>query len=210
MPLSQDVAQKLLQINAIKLSPQKPFTWASGWLSPIYCDNRLTLSYPDIRKLIRKGLAERAERFKHFDVVVGVATAGIPHGLLLAEELDLPFAYVRSKPKGHGRQNQIEGRIESGQKVLIVEDLISTGGSLIKAVEPVRNAGAEIKGALAIFTYGFTQSIENMSAANIDFDTLSNYDTLIEEAINLSYIHKDDLDTLKDWKNSPQNWKPIS
>lgn len=209
MPLSQDVAQKLLQINAIKLSPQKPFTWASGWLSPIYCDNRLTLSYPEIRKLIREGLAQRAEQFKPFDVVVGVATAGIPHGVLLAEELNLPFAYVRSKPKEHGRQNQIEGRIEPGQKALVVEDLISTGGSLIKAIEPVRDAGVEISGALAIFTYGFAQSIERMSDAQVGFDTLSNYDVLIEEAINLSYIHKDDLDTLKDWKNSPQNWKPI-
>ena len=200
----------LLQINAIKLSPQKPFTWASGWQSPIYCDNRLTLSYPGIRNVIKAGLKECSEQFQPFDIVVGVATAGIPHGLLLAEALDLPFAYVRSKAKAHGRQNQIEGHVEPGQRAIVIEDLISTGGSLIKAIAAVREAGIEIAGALAIFTYGFQASIDNLASADVDFDTLSNYDDLLEEAIKLSYIRESDLETLKDWRTSPQNWKPIN
>ena len=200
----------LLQINAIKLSPQKPFTWASGWQSPIYCDNRLTLSYPGIRNVIKAGLKECSEQFQPFDIVVGVATAGIPHGLLLAEALDLPFAYVRSKAKAHGRQNQIEGHVEPGQRAIVIEDLISTGGSLIKAIAAVREAGIEIAGALAIFTYGFQASIDNLASADVDFDTLSNYDDLLEEAIKLSYIRESDLETLKAWRTSPQNWKPIN
>lgn len=200
----------LLQINAIKLSPQKPFTWASGWQSPIYCDNRLTLSYPGIRNVIKAGLKECSQQFQPFDIVVGVATAGIPHGLLLAEALDLPFAYVRSKAKAHGRQNQIEGHVEHGQRAIVVEDLISTGGSLIKAITAVREEGIEIAGALAIFTYGFQASIDNLASADVDFDTLSNYDDLLEEAIKLSYIRESDLETLKDWRTSPQNWKPIN
>lgn len=210
MAISNLIAQKLLEIKAIKLSPQTPFTWASGWKSPIYCDNRLTLSYPDIRKIIKNALKEAAGDLGEFDTVVGVATAGIPHGLMLAEALDLPFAYVRSRAKSHGRQNQIEGRINPGAKVLVVEDLISTGGSLIKAIEALRSEGVTVIGALALFTYGFPQSVENLEAASVPFKTLSNYTIMLREAINLSYIQPSDLDTLEEWRKSPDTWKPIS
>jgi orotate phosphoribosyltransferase len=209
MTLSQVVADKLLQINAIKLSPQKPFTWASGWLSPIYCDNRLTLSYPEIRNIIKSGLAEKSKAFGKIDSVVGVATAGIAHGALLADELDLPFAYVRPKPKEHGRQNKIEGRIEPGSRVLVVEDLISTGGSIIKAVNALREENVEVAGALAIFTYEFQHSVENMKNEKIFFDTLSDYSSLLERAVKLSYIHETDLIALRDWRKAPDTWKPI-
>lgn len=210
MSLSNLIAKKLLEIKAIKLSPQSPFTWASGWQSPIYCDNRLTLSYPEIRAIIKDGLKELSKEFEPADVIVGVATAGIAHGLLLAEALELPFAYVRSKAKAHGRQNQIEGHIPPGAKTLVVEDLISTGGSLIKAVEAVRDNGAEVLGALAIFTYGFPQSVENLSTTKVPFRTLSNYEVLLNEAMNLSYIAASDKDTLNQWRLSPEHWKPIS
>lgn len=210
MAISSLIAKKLLEIKAIKLSPNQPFTWASGWLSPIYCDNRLTLSYPDIRAIIKSGLAEKANSFGKVDAIVGVATAGIAHGLMLAEALDLPFAYVRSKAKEHGRQNQIEGQMTPGAKVLVVEDLISTGGSLIKAVDAVREAGAEVVGALAIFTYGFDKATENLKAANVEYATLTDYNALLQEAVNLSYIASSDLNTLNQWRLSPDSWKPIS
>ena len=210
MVLSKLVAQKLLEIKAIKLSPQSPFTWASGWKSPIYCDNRLTLSYPEIRKIIRNGLAEIAGQYRPFESVVGVATAGIAHGLMLAESLDMPFAYVRSKPKGHGRQNLIEGHVQEGTKAVVVEDLISTGGSLIRAVEALRDNGVEVVGALAIFTYDFDITRSNLKQAGVPFSTLSTYNDLLEEAVNLSYIAESELDTLKEWRKSPDKWQPIS
>ncbi|MDX1684913.1 MAG: orotate phosphoribosyltransferase [Saprospiraceae bacterium] len=210
MVLSKLVAQKLLEIKAIKLSPQSPFTWASGWKSPIYCDNRLTLSYPEIRKIIRNGLTEIAGQYRPFESVVGVATAGIAHGLMLAESLDMPFAYVRSKPKGHGRQNLIEGHVQEGTKAVVVEDLISTGGSLIRAVEALRDSGVEVVGALAIFTYDFDISRSNLKQAGVPFSTLSTYNDLLEEAVNLSYIAESELDTLKEWRKSPDKWQPIS
>lgn len=209
MSISNELAKSLLQIQAIKLQPSDPFTWASGWESPIYCDNRLSLSYPEVRDLVKKGLVELAGNWEGVDVIVGVATAGIPHGALLADALDKPFAYVRSKAKEHGRQNQIEGRILPGQKVLIVEDLISTGGSLIKACQPIRDVGASIVGALALFTYDFEISRMKLKSEELPFQTITDYPTLVEEALKLSYISTSDLDTLRAWRQSPDTWHAL-
>ncbi len=206
MNLANTVAKQLLQINAIKLSPQSPFTWASGLKSPIYCDNRTVLSYPAVRRQIIDAFAERAEAFKPFDAVAGVATAGIAHGVLLAERLDLPFLYVRSKAKAHGRQNQIEGVLPEGATVLVVEDLISTGGSSLRAVETLREAGATVAGVLAIFTYGFDQANEAFRQADCRFDTLSYYDALLEEALANDYISSNDEAALRDWRKAPTAW----
>jgi orotate phosphoribosyltransferase len=200
MDVSKKIAKHLLQIKAIKLNPNNPFTWASGIESPIYCDNRLVLSFPDVRKLVKKELAILAKQFGAFDAVSGVATAGIAHGMLLADEVGKPFSYVRSKPKGHGRQNLVEGLVESGQKVLVVEDLISTGGSSVKAVEALRERGVEVVGVIAIFTYGFQKAIDTFSDANCLFKTLSNYDDLIETAVDLEYVSESDTDMLKKWR----------
>lgn len=206
MALASSIAAHLLQINAIKLNPQNPFTWASGIKSPIYCDNRITLSYPIIRKAIIAGFVEKAKQLPEFDIIAGVATAGIPHGALLAHELDVPFMYVRSKPKAHGRQNQIEGELKAGQRVLVIEDLISTGGSSLKAVEAVRQAGGNVIGALAIFSYGFEQANQAFATANCPFDTLSNYDALLEAAIAGNYIKAEQLDMLKAWRSDPKSF----
>ncbi|MEM9887632.1 MAG: orotate phosphoribosyltransferase [Bacteroidota bacterium] len=203
---SEKVAEWLLQINAIKLSPQNPFTWASGIQSPIYCDNRITLSYPHIRRGILEGFKSLAKDFEAFDAISGVATAGIPHGMLLADALNLPFSYVRSKAKEHGRQNQIEGKIEPGQRILMVEDLISTGGSSLKAVEAVRTVGAEVVGVLAIFTYGFQKAIDAFEDANCPFATLSNYKTLLKIAMAQKYIEAQDLNQLEKWSKHPEAW----
>ena len=200
MSLAAEIAQQLLQIKAIKLSPQNPFTWASGILSPIYCDNRMVLSFPDTRAIVKKGLAQKSAEFGDFDVIAGVATAGIAHGMMLADELNKPFIYVRSKPKGHGRQNQIEGQIPDGKKVLVVEDLISTGGSSLKAVDALKAVNAEVVGCLAIFTYGFQKAIDAFNRAACPFATLSDYDTLIEEACASNYIGNEDLEYLKNWR----------
>jgi orotate phosphoribosyltransferase len=200
------VAKCLLQINAVKLSPQNPFTWASGLLSPIYCDNRLILSYPAARKFIIDCFRIKALAIPEVDFVAGVATAGIPHAALLAERLQLPMVYVRSKAKGHGRQNQIEGRLEEGAKVLLIEDLISTGGSSIRAVEALRDAGAEITATMAIFTYGFESAADTFEQADCRLDTLSNYDTLIEQAEKENYIDRDALESLKAWRKNPKAW----
>jgi len=206
MNLANTVAKQLLQINAIKLSPQSPFTWASGLKSPIYCDNRTVLSYPAVRRQIIDAFAERAEALKPFDAVAGVATAGIAHGVLLAERLDLPFLYVRSKAKAHGRQNQIEGVLPEGATVLVVEDLISTGGSSLRAVETLREAGATVAGVLAIFTYGFDQANEAFRQADCRFDTLSYYDALLEEALANEYISAEDEEALREWRKAPTAW----
>ncbi len=194
------LAKKLLQIKAIKLSPQNPFTWASGILSPIYCDNRVTLSYPDVRNYIKQQFVEKSAAFDDFDVVAGVATAGIPHGMLLADALNKPFIYVRDKPKGHGRQNQIEGEIAAHQRVLVVEDLISTGGSSIKAVQILQEIGCQVVGTIAIFTYGFEVATQTFDAAKCPLVTLCNYDTLIEVAAETGYVNPSDLQMLKDWR----------
>jgi len=201
------VAEFLLQIKAIKLQPANPFTWASGWKSPIYCDNRKTLSYPSIRTFIRQAYAEVIlEKYGKPDVIAGVATGGIAQGALVAQELGIPFIYVRSTPKGHGMGNQIEGDFEAGQKVVVIEDLISTGGSSLQAVAALREAGCEVKGLVAIFTYGFDVAENNFKEANCPFETLTNYDFLMEQALHLEYINESDMDSLKDWKSNPSAW----
>ena len=209
MTIAQEVAEKLLQINAVKLSPQNPFTWASGIKSPIYCDNRITLYYPSVRDRIIDAFVEKSTQFGAFDLVAGVATAGIPHGALIADRLKKPFIYIREKAKSHGRQNQIEGMPHSyaeGLKVLVIEDLISTGGSSLKAVEAVREVGMEVVGVLAIFTYGFEKAVTMFREAHCSFDTLSNYDILIAQAIENQYIKPEEMETLKAWRLSPETW----
>ncbi len=204
------VAEFLLQIKAVKLQPQSPFTWASGWKSPIYCDNRITLSFPKIRTFIRQGYSQSIlECYGKPDVIAGVATGGIAQGALVAEELGLPFIYVRSSAKGHGMGNMIEGYFEKGQKVVVIEDLISTGGSSLKAVEDLRAAGLEVKGLVAAFTYGFKEAEENFKKHNCPFVVLSNYDFLIETAIKNNYIVESDLESLTDWKENPSKWNSI-
>jgi len=204
--LDKIISKKLLQINAIKLSPQNPFTWASGIKSPIYCDNRVTLSYPDIRNEIKEGFASIAEKFEGFDHISGVATAGIAHGALLADYLGLPFSYVRSSAKKHGRQNKIEGHIAEGSKILVIEDLISTGGSSIDAVNDLRDAGFEVVGVLAIFTYEFQTAIDNFKNANCKFATISNYTAMLEEAQKADYITESDAKVLAQWSGNPKEW----
>jgi len=204
--LNKVIAQKLLQINAIKLSPQNPYTWASGIKSPIYCDNRVTLSYPEVRKEIKEGFAKLSEQFGEFDHISGVATAGIAHGALLADLLELPFSYVRSSAKKHGRQNKIEGHIPEGSKILVIEDLISTGGSSILAVEDLREAGFEVVGVMAIFTYEFQKAIENFKNANCKFATLSKYSVMLQEATEQEYITNEQASILAEWSNDPKCW----
>jgi orotate phosphoribosyltransferase len=205
---SKVVAQQLLNIKAIKLSPAQPFTWASGWKSPIYCDNRKALSYSDVRTYIKNAFAEEARRlYSDFDVVAGVATGAIAQGALVADLLNKPFIYIRSAPKNHGLENLIEGDLKEGQKVLVIEDLISTGGSSLKAVEALRNAKAEVVGMLAIFTYGFPVSEEAFKAANVQLNTLSNYNDMIEAAVEAGYVTTNDIDTLKEWRKDPANWR---
>jgi orotate phosphoribosyltransferase len=210
MPESSEaqIAALLLQINAIKLSPQNPFIWASGIESPIYCDNRMVLSYPEVRDAMVAALVAQSAQFADFDTIAGVATAGIPHGALLADRLQLPFIYVREKPKSHGRQNQIEGHLAKNARVLVIEDLISTGGSSLKAVETLREAGANVVGTLAIFTYGFEQATHAFEMAKCPLVTLSNYPTLLEQALKQNYISEADLITLQAWRQSPQTWSP--
>ncbi|MFT4762058.1 MAG: orotate phosphoribosyltransferase [Paraglaciecola sp.] len=200
MNLASEVAKKLLQIKAIKLSPQNPFTWASGIKSPIYCDNRIVLSYPEAREVVKAGLVEQSKEYGDFDVIAGVATAGIAHGMMLADALNKPFIYVRGSAKGHGRQNLIEGELPQGKSVLVIEDLISTGGSSIKAIDALRDNGANVVGCMAIFTYGFQKAVDAFAAADCKFSTLSNYDALIREAIESKYITQADMDFLVNWR----------
>ena len=204
--LETELAERLLRINAIKLRPSQPFTWASGIKSPIYCDNRVTLTYPLVRNFIKEKFVEKSKEFGNFDVIAGVATAGIPHGALLADALDKPFIYIRSKPKGHGRENLIEGDIKGNENVLVIEDLISTGNSSIEACLNLREVGCNIAGVLAIFTYGFPVAIENFANANILLKTLSNYSVLLEEAVRTGYVNQEEYELLKDWKNDPLVW----
>lgn len=204
------VADFLLQIKAVKLNPSKPFQWSSGWQSPIYCDNRKILSYPEVRTYIRQVFADCIDKqYGKPDVIAGVATGGIAIGALIAQELGLPFIYVRSSAKAHGMQNQIEGYYEEGQSVVVIEDLISTGGSSLKAVEALCEGGLKIKGLGAIFTYGFDTAINNFEKADCEFFTLSDYDTLIEKAIEQNYISNNDIDSLNNWRNSPENWNVV-
>lgn len=202
------VAEFLLQIKAVKLQPNSPFTWASGWKSPIYCDNRITLSFPAIRTYIRQGYADAIlEHFGKPDIIAGVATGGIAQGALVAQELGIPFIYVRSSAKAHGMGNMIEGHFEKGQRVVVIEDLISTGGSSLQAVHALRDAGLEVKGLVAIFTYGFDVSIKNFSNAECPFVTLTDYDHLIDQALKSDYVTASDVDSLREWKINPDNWK---
>ena len=206
-PAEQIIAESLLKIKAVKLSPEAPFTWASGWKSPIYCDNRQTLSFPQVRLLIRDEFVHNIrENFANTEVIAGVATGGIAHGALVAEAMGLPFIYVRSSSKGHGLQNKVEGKLEAGQKVIVIEDLVSTGKSSLDAVESLRLAGANVVGMGAIFTYGFQLAVENFETANCDLFTLSNYSALIEEAKKLKYVSEDSLQSLQEWRTNPQNW----
>ncbi|MDF3028977.1 MAG: orotate phosphoribosyltransferase [Fluviicola sp.] len=202
------VAEFLLQIKAVKLQPNSPFTWASGWKSPIYCDNRITLSFPAIRTYIRQGYAEAIlEHFGKPDIIAGVATGGIAQGALVAQELGIPFIYVRSSAKGHGMGNMIEGHFEKGQRIVVIEDLISTGGSSLQAVHALRDAGLEVKGLVAIFTYGFDLSIKNFANAECPFVTLTDYDHLIDQALKSDYVTDSDVNSLREWKINPENWK---
>ena len=212
MVLNKDTAKKtaelLLQINAIKLEPENPFTWASGWKSPIYCDNRVMLSYPEIRNFVREEMAKQVETlYGKPDVIAGVATGAIGIGILVAEALGLPFIYVRPEPKSHGRQNQIEGYLESGQNVVVIEDLISTGKSSLNAVKALKAQQVNVKGMIAIFTYGFSVASDNFTKENIELHTLSDYDHLIEQASETNYIKESHLQTLLQWKSNPKQWK---
>ncbi|MBF6608756.1 MAG: orotate phosphoribosyltransferase [Flavobacterium sp.] len=211
MVFNKDTAEKtaelLLQINAIKLNPKNPFTWASGWKSPIYCDNRLTLSFPPIRNYIRQEFARHIEnQFGKPDVIAGVATGAIGIGVLVAEYMGLPFVYVRPEAKKHGRQNQIEGFLQKGQNVVVVEDLISTGKSSLLAVEALRAAGANIKGMAAIFTYGFEIAAENFRNENVTLFTLSSYQNLLSIAVERKYITEDEQQALEVWSANPAGW----
>jgi orotate phosphoribosyltransferase len=206
--IAKQVAKSLLQINAIILQPNNPFKWAAGWNSPIYCDNRKTLSYPEIRTFIKQGLAAIVKNhYKGTNVIAGVATAGIPHGALVAEELGLPFIYVRSKAKEHGKQNQIEGYFEEGQSVVLVEDLISSGKSSLDAAQTLKEAGMNVQGMVSIFTYGFDAAAENFRNADCEYVALCDYDTLLTQAIEQQYIEKSDLEILKQWRENPSIWK---
>ncbi|WP_411032273.1 orotate phosphoribosyltransferase [Spongiimicrobium sp. 3-5] len=213
MVLDKDTAKKtaelLLQINAIKLKPENPFTWASGWKSPIYCDNRIILSYPVIRNYVRQEMAKQVEAlYGRPDIIAGVATGAIGIGMLVAEQLGVPFVYVRPEPKSHGRQNQIEGYLEPDQTVVVIEDLISTGKSSLNAVKALKTAGANVKGMIAIFSYGFTVAVDNFRSEGVDLHTLSDYHHLIEQASETQYIKEEQLQTLLGWRTDPSQWQP--
>jgi len=202
------VAAMLLQIEAIKLNADKPFTWSSGWKSPIYCDNRLSLSYPEIRTAIKEGLVKAIqENFPAVEAIAGVATAGIPQGALVAEAMNLPFLYVRAKPKDHGMENLIEGRLEKGHKVVVIEDLISTGGSSLKVVEAIRKEGGEVLGMASIFNYGFDVATKNFYDADVSLVSLSDFGHLLKYALEQKYITDVQLASLKAWRGDPANWK---
>lgn len=206
--IANQVAKSLLQINAIILQPNAPFKWAAGWNSPIYCDNRKILSYPKIRSYIKKGLADVIRNhYNSTDVIAGVATAGIPHGALVAEELGLPFIYVRAKAKEHGKQNQIEGYFKEGQSVILVEDLISSGKSSLEAAATLKEAGMNVKGIISIFTYNFNTASENFENENCEYVSLCDYNTLLPQAIEQKYIKEEDLSILKEWRENPSTWK---
>ena len=205
--LERLLAEKLLKISAIKLQPEIPFTWASGWNSPIYTDNRKTLSYPEVRSFIKVEMCRLIlENFEKPDAIAGVATGAIAMGALVADTLGLPYVYVRSSPKDHGLENLIEGNLTPGQRVVVIEDLISTGGSSLKAVEAIRHAGCEVVGMAAIFTYGFPLAIKRFKEAGVNLFTLSNYNAMLEAALETQYIREEDLETLKEWRQDPANW----
>ncbi|MBD8347725.1 MULTISPECIES: orotate phosphoribosyltransferase [unclassified Dysgonomonas] len=206
--LEKMTAEKLLRIKAIKLQPSNPFTWASGWKSPIYCDNRKLFSYPAIRNFVKIELSRLAmEKYPDADAVAGVATGAITPGALVADALGLPFVYVRATPKDHGLENLIEGELRPNSKVLVIEDLISTGGSSLKAVEAIKRDGSEVIGMIAIFNYGLPISISNFEKAGVELTTLTNYDAVLSEALRIDYIDESELETLQEWKKAPADWK---
>jgi len=206
--LEKSVAEKLLKIKAVKLQPNNPFVWASGWNSPIYCDNRKTLSYPQLRSYIKIELARLIiEMYPDVEVIAGVATGAIAQGALIADALGLPFVYVRPTPKDHGLENMIEGDLRPKQKVVVVEDLISTGGSSLKAVEAIRNDGSEVLGMVAIFTYGFPVATAKFKKAKVKLTTLCSYDAVLSEALATNYISVDDIEALQEWRQNPSTWK---
>ncbi len=208
MDTSKKIAHYLLQSKSIKLEPANPFTWASGWFSPIYCDNRKTLSFPEIRSFIRDSFVEEIKKqFGIPDVIAGVATGAIAQGALVADKMELPFVYVRSASKSHGLENLIEGKIEPGQKIVVIEDLISTGGSSLKAVNALREAGCVVVGMAAIFSYGFPQAVKNFNDADCKLITLSNYNALLELALENGFINKNEAALLADWRTDPENWR---
>lgn len=205
--IATKVSESLLQIKAIKLSVNEPFTWASGMQSPIYCDNRKTLSFPKIRTFLRQQFVEIiTEKFGNIDVIAGVATGAIAHGVLVAQELGLPFVYVRSSEKKHGLENKIEGHFEPGQSVIVIEDLVSTGKSSLNAVEALRSAGCDVKGMVAIFSYNLQQAIDNFNEAKCTLYTLSDYDELVKQAVEGNYISENNLKSLINWRKDPENW----
>lgn len=205
--IEKQVADKLLKIKAIKLQPNNPFTWASGWKSPIYCDNRKTLSYPSIRNYIKIQIARLIqENYPDVEVIAGVATGAIAQGVLVADLLGLPFIYVRPTPKDHGLENQIEGDLKPKQKVVVIEDLISTGGSSLKAVEAIRKDSSEVLGMIAIFSYGFPLATQKFKEAQVKLTTLCTYDAVLTEALSTKYISEDDIETLQAWRKSPETW----
>jgi orotate phosphoribosyltransferase len=205
--LAEQLIDNLLQIKAIRMSPQNPFTWASGWKSPVYCDNRKILSYPIVRDLVKGGIYEMAKnQFSNFNCIAGVATAGIAWGAILADQLNLPFVYVRSKPKEHGMKNTIEGDLPENARVLVVEDVISTGMSSLQAVDDLRAQSAQIIGMLAIYTYGFPMAIEKFGQKEVVLKTLTNYEVLTKIALKKGFIEKDVLETLILWRNNPDTW----
>lgn len=206
--LKRDFASRLLQVKAIKLQPNNPFTWASGWLSPFYCDNRKTLSYPELRNYVKLELVHKVlECFPEAEVVAGVATGAIAQGTLVADELNLPFVYVRSKPKDHGLENLIEGDLKPGMKVVVIEDLISTGGSSLKAVEAIRRNACEVIGMVASYTYGFPVAENAFREANVRLETLTDYEHVVAEALATGYISEHDVELLHDWRQAPDKWK---
>lgn len=205
--LEKQVAEKLLKIKAVKLQPRNPFVWASGWKSPIYCDNRKTLSYPEIRSYIKIQISRLIlELYPDVQVIAGVATGAIAQGALVADELGLPFIYIRPTPKDHGLENMIEGDLKPRQKVVVIEDLISTGGSSLKAVEAIRNDGSEVLGMIAIFTYSFPQAEQRFKNAKVKLTTLCNYEAILTEALATNYIKENDVETLKEWRENPSEW----
>ncbi|MDL2322943.1 orotate phosphoribosyltransferase [Bacteroidales bacterium OttesenSCG-928-A17] len=207
--LEQILAQKLLKIKAVKLQPANPFTWASGWKSPIYCDNRKTLSYPETRNFIKLELSRLIlEQYGNVSAIAGVATGAIAQGAMVAEELNLPFVYVRATPKDHGLENLIEGDLKPGSKVVVIEDLISTGGSSLKAVEAIRSAGCDVVGMIAIFTYGFPLAEAQFKEARVNLITLCNYDAILDEALKTDYIDESEIKTLQEWRHNPSAWSP--
>lgn len=206
--LKKDFASKLLNVKAIKLQPNDPFTWASGWKSPFYCDNRKTLSYPGLRNFVKLELVHAVlEHFPETEAVAGVATGAIAQGALVADELNLPFVYVRSKAKDHGMGNLIEGELEKGSKVVVVEDLISTGGSSLKAVAALREAGYEVVGMVASYTYGFPVAAEAFAEAGVRLETLTDYDHVVAEAVATGYIAESDVEVLAEWRKNPSEWR---